>query len=60
MNPTIYEHLIQLAQDEARRHGERDRLLLEARRIHRARCQRVVPPIRVRRLVRLLFRRAAA
>ena len=40
---TIYEYLMKAIQDDARRAGERDRLLREARRAHRARRQRVVP-----------------
>jgi hypothetical protein len=40
---TIYEYLMKAVQDDARRAGERDRLLLEARRARRARRQRLVP-----------------
>jgi len=40
---TIYEYLMKALQDDARRAGERDRLLLEARRARRARRQRLVP-----------------
>ena len=36
---TIYEYLMKAVQDDARRAGERDRLLLEARRARRARRQ---------------------
>jgi hypothetical protein len=39
----IYEDLMKAVQDDARRAGERDRLLLEARRARRARRQRLVP-----------------
>lgn len=39
---TIHEYLMKFAQDDARRAGERDRLLLEARRARGARRQRVV------------------
>jgi len=40
---TIYEYLVKAVQDDARRAGERDRLLREARRARRARRQRPVP-----------------
>jgi len=40
---TIHEYLMKAIQDDARRSGERDRLLLEARRARRARRQRLVP-----------------
>ena len=40
---TIYEYLMKAVQDDARRAGERDRLLREARRARRARRQRLVP-----------------
>jgi hypothetical protein len=40
---TIHEYLMKAIQDDARRAGERDRLLLEARRARRARRQRLVP-----------------
>jgi hypothetical protein len=46
---TIYEYLMKAAQDDARRAGERDRLLLEARRTRRARRQRLVPAAPARR-----------
>src|SRR5258707_6057957 len=39
----IHEYLIKAIQDDARRAGERDRLLREARRARRARRQRLVP-----------------
>ena len=39
----IHEYLIKAIQDDARRAGERDRLLREARWIRRARRQRLVP-----------------
>jgi hypothetical protein len=41
---TIYESLMKAVQDDARRAGERNRLLLEARRARRASRQRPVPP----------------
>jgi hypothetical protein len=40
---TIHEYLMKAIQDDARRVGERDRLLFEARRARRARRQRLVP-----------------
>ena len=45
----IHEYLIKAVQDNARRAGERDRLLLEARRARRARRQRLVPDAPARR-----------
>jgi hypothetical protein len=45
----IHEYLIKAIQDDARRAGERDRLLLEARRACRARRQRLVPAAPARR-----------
>jgi hypothetical protein len=44
-----YEYLMKAVQDDARRAGERDRLLLEARRARRARRQRMVPAASARR-----------
>jgi hypothetical protein len=38
---TIHEYLMKAIQDDARRAGERDRLLREARRARRARRQRI-------------------
>ena len=46
---TIHEYLMKAIQDDARRSGERDRLLLEARRARRARRQRLVPAAPARR-----------
>ena len=46
---TIHEYLVKAVQDDARRAGERDRLLLEARRARRARRQRLVPDAPARR-----------
>jgi hypothetical protein len=46
---TIYEYLMKAVQDDRRRAGERDRLLLEARRARRARRQRLVPAAPARR-----------
>jgi len=48
------QYLMKAIQDDARRGGERDRLLLEARRAHVARRPRAGPAAPVRRLVRLL------
>ena len=45
----IHEYLLKAVQDDARRAGERDRLLLEARRARRARRQRLVPTAPARR-----------
>jgi hypothetical protein len=45
----IYEYLMRAIQDDARRAGERNRLLIEARRARRARRQRLVPAALVRR-----------
>ncbi len=49
---TINEYLMKAAQDDARR-GERDRLLVEARRARRARRQRLVPAAPARRRTRM-------
>jgi hypothetical protein len=57
---TIHEYLMKARENDAQRAGERDRLLLEARRARRARRQRLVPAAPARRLARLLFRRATA
>jgi hypothetical protein len=46
---TIYEYLMKAVQDDARRAGERDRLLREARRARRARRPRLVPAAPARR-----------
>jgi hypothetical protein len=46
---TILEYLTRAVQDDARRAGERDRLLLEARRARRTRRQRPVPAAPARR-----------
>jgi hypothetical protein len=45
----IYEDLMKAVQDDARRAGERDRLLFEARRARRARRQRLVSAAPARR-----------
>jgi hypothetical protein len=46
---TIYEYLVKAVQDDARRAGERDRLLRAARRARRARRRRLVPAAPARR-----------
>ena len=46
---TVHEYLMKAVQDDARRAGERDRLLLEARRARRARRQCLVPTATARR-----------
>jgi len=55
---TIHEYLTKARQDDARRAGERDRLLLEARQAPKARRHRAGPAAPARRLARLMFRRA--
>jgi hypothetical protein len=53
------QYLMKTIQDDAQRAGERDCLLLEARRAHVARRRRRAgPAVLVRRLAQLLFRRA--
>ena len=44
-----HEYLMKAIQDDARRVGERDRLLREARRARRARRQRLIPDAPARR-----------
>ena len=53
-------YLMTAAQDDAKRAGERDRLLLEAQRARVAPRPRTNPAAPVRRLARLLFRRVTA
>jgi hypothetical protein len=43
---TIHEYLTKARQDDARRAGERDRLLLEARQARKARATAQVLPLR--------------
>ena len=50
---TIYEYLMKAIQDDARRTGERDRLLLEARRARGASRQRLVPAAPARRRTKM-------
>jgi len=54
---TFHEYLSKAVQDDAQLAAERERLLLVARR---ARRERVRPAVPVKRLARLLFRRAPA
>jgi len=56
----MHQYLTKAIQDDARRAGERDRLHLEAQRARVPRRPRAGPAAPVRRLARLLFRRATA
>ena len=56
----MHQYLSKAIQDDAQRAGERGRLLLEAQRARVPRRPRAGPPAPVRRLARLLFRRATA
>ena len=56
----IHQYVSKAVQDDAQLAGERNRLLLEARRARVARRERVVSTAPVRRMGRLLLRRAAA
>jgi hypothetical protein len=55
----IHEGLRQAVQDDARRAGERDRALLEARRARIAGRPHAGPAALASRLAQILFRRAA-
>jgi hypothetical protein len=57
---TMHRYLMRAIQDDARRAGERDRLHLDAQRAREPRRPRAGPAAPVRRLARLLFRRATA
>jgi hypothetical protein len=57
---SIHHGLMKAVKDDAQRAGERDRLLLEARRAGLARYLPAGAAAPVRRLTRLLFRRATA
>jgi hypothetical protein len=57
---TFHEYLSKAVQHDAQQAGERDRLLLVARRARTVRPKRVRPAAPVRRLARLLFGRAPA
>jgi hypothetical protein len=56
----IHQYVAKAVQDDAPRAGEQNRLLLEARRARMARRKGVVSVAPVRRLTRLVFRRAPA
>ena len=56
----IHQYVSKAVQDDAPRAGERNRLLLEARRTRMPRPKRVVSTAPARRLARLLLRRAPA
>jgi hypothetical protein len=55
-----HDYLTQARKDDARRAGDRDRLLLEVRRTRLARRAGASPGAPVRRWARLLARRATA
>jgi hypothetical protein len=54
---TIHEYVSKAVQDDAQLAGQRSRLIREAR-AHMARRDGVIPAAPVRRVVRLLLRRA--
>jgi len=56
----IHQYVSKAVQDDARRAGERDRLLLEARRVRMPGRERAVPVARMQQMARLLLRRAPA
>ena len=56
----IHQHVAKAVQDDAPRAGDRNRLLLEARRARMPRPKRIVSAAPARRLVRLLLGRAPA
>jgi hypothetical protein len=57
---SIHEYLMKAGQDDARRAGERGRILLEARRASLARRGRTGPLTPAERMVALLLRRATS
>jgi hypothetical protein len=57
---TFHECLSKAVQNDAQLAGERDRLVLVARHARMARHKRASPAAPVRRLARLLLRRAPA
>jgi hypothetical protein len=57
---TFHEYLSKAAQNDAQLAGERNRLILEARRASTTRREPISPAAPVRRLARLLLRRAPA
>jgi hypothetical protein len=58
MAMTIHEYVSKAVQDDAQLAGQRSRLIREARRARMARRDGAVPAAPVRRVVRLLLRRA--
>jgi hypothetical protein len=56
----IHQYVSKAVMDDAQRVGERNRLLLEARRARTPRRKRVVSAAPAGRLVQLLLRRAPA
>jgi hypothetical protein len=56
----IHQYVAKAVQDDAPRAGEQNRLLLEARRARMARGKGVVSAAPMRRLTRLMLRRAPA
>jgi hypothetical protein len=56
----IHQYVSKAVRDDAQLAGERNRLLLEARRARVARRERMVPAAPMRRMARLLLRRAPA
>ena len=56
----MHQYLTKAIQDDAQRAGERDRLAVKAQRAVVVRRPRASPAAPVRRLARLLFRRATA
>jgi hypothetical protein len=56
----IHQYVSKAVQDDAQLAGERNRLLLEARRARVAHRKRVVAAAPMRRMARLLLRRAPA
>jgi hypothetical protein len=56
----IHDYLRKAVQDDAHRAGERDRVLLEARRARTADRQHADPPALISRLTRMLFSRVTA
>jgi hypothetical protein len=57
---TFHEYLSKAVQDEAQLDGERSRLILEAQQARKTRRERVSSAAPMRRLARLLLRRAPA
>jgi hypothetical protein len=56
----IHQYVSKAVQDDAQLAGDRNRLLLEARRARTPRRKRVISVAPTRRLARLLLRRAPA